>query len=101
MRRPPLSTLTDTLFPDTALFRSSQIIVQGRMHGTTDTRGYLARKAELWPFVADSFARLQADADFVIVEGAGSPAEVNLRANDIANMGFARRTNVQIGRAHV
>src|SRR3546814_7976509 len=66
------------------------------MHGTTDARGYLARKAELWPFVADSFARLQADADFVIVEGAGSPAEVNLRANDIANMGFARRTNVPV-----
>ncbi|MFC3676892.1 cobyric acid synthase [Ferrovibrio xuzhouensis] len=76
--------------------RTSQIIVQGRMHGTTDARGYLGRKAELWPFVADSFARLQADADFVIVEGAGSPAEVNLRANDIANMGFARRAGVPV-----
>ena len=76
--------------------RTSQIVVQGRVHGQTDARGYLARKAELWPFVAESFARLQAEADFVIVEGAGSPAEVNLRANDIANMGFAIRAGVPV-----
>lgn len=76
--------------------RTSQIVVQGRVHGQADARGYLARKAELWPFVAESFARLQAEADFVIVEGAGSPAEVNLRANDIANMGFAVRAGVPV-----
>ena len=40
----------------------------------------------------DSFARLKADADLVLIEGAGSAAEVNLRARDIANMGFARET---------
>ncbi|WP_341703327.1 cobyric acid synthase [Ferrovibrio sp.] len=76
--------------------RTSQIIVQGRMHGSTDARGYQQRKAELWPFVAESFGRLRDAADFVIVEGAGSPAEVNLRANDIANMGFAQRAGVPV-----
>ncbi|MFN4310608.1 MAG: cobyric acid synthase [Ferrovibrio sp.] len=76
--------------------RTSQIVVQGRIHGSTDARGYLAKKAELWPFVAESFGKLKQDADFVVVEGAGSPAEVNLRANDIANMGFATRAGVPV-----
>ena len=76
--------------------RTSQIIVQGRMHGQSDARGYLGKKAALWPFVAESFAKLRDEADFVIVEGAGSPAEVNLRANDIANMGFAGRAGVPV-----
>lgn len=76
--------------------RTSQIVVQGHMHGRSDARGYLDLKAELWPFVAESFERLKGEADFVIVEGAGSPAEVNLRANDIANMGFATRAGVPV-----
>jgi adenosylcobyric acid synthase len=76
--------------------RTSQIVVQGRIYAQSDARGYLATKAELWPFVAESFATLKADADFVIVEGAGSPAEINLRANDIANMGFATRAGVPV-----
>lgn len=76
--------------------RTSQIVVQGKVYAQSDARGYLAKKAELWPFVAESYAKLKAEADFVIVEGAGSPAEVNLRANDIANMGFATRANVPV-----
>ena len=76
--------------------RTSQIVVQGKIYAQSDARGYLARKAELWPFVAESFARLKTAADFVIVEGAGSPAEINLRANDIANMGFATRAAVPV-----
>lgn len=76
--------------------RTAQIVVQGRMQGQSDARGYLQKKAALWPSVAESFARLQQEADFIIVEGAGSPAEVNLRANDIANMGFATRAGVPV-----
>lgn len=76
--------------------RTSQIVVQGKVYAQSDGRGYLNYKAELWPFVAESYAKLKADADFVIVEGAGSPAEVNLRANDIANMGFATRADVPV-----
>ena len=76
--------------------RTAQIIVQGKIYAQSDGRGYINRKAELWPFVAESYAKLKVDADFVIVEGAGSPAEVNLRANDIANMGFATRCDVPV-----
>src|SRR6202162_5104445 len=47
-------------------------------------------RRELMPLVLDSFARLRGEVDLVLVEGAGSASEVNLRANDIANMGFAR-----------
>jgi cobyric acid synthase CobQ len=76
--------------------RTAQIIVHGHIHDQSNARGYLGKKATLWPFVAESFERLKREADFIIVEGAGSPAEVNLRANDIANMGFATRANVPV-----
>jgi adenosylcobyric acid synthase len=59
-------------------------------------RDYAALKPQLMAPVLDSFHRLQSQADLVIVEGAGSPAEVNLRANDIANMGFARAADVPV-----
>src|SRR6202034_3874240 len=68
----------------------SQIVVQGKVFGTAQAREYQTRKPELMPYVLDSFAKLRADCDIVRVEGAGSASEVNLRANDIANMGFAR-----------
>lgn len=67
----------------------AQVIVQGQRLTTVKARDYAALKPQLMTSVLDSFHRLQRDADLVIVEGAGSPAEVNLRANDIANMGFA------------
>ena len=53
-------------------------------------------KRDLLPQVLESFGRLRAEADIVLVEGAGSAAEVNLRANDIANMGFARAADVPV-----
>jgi adenosylcobyric acid synthase len=74
----------------------SQVIVQGRRVGTLRAKNYLEKKAALIPPVLESFAILARDADIVLVEGAGSPAEVNLRANDIANMGFARRADVPV-----
>ena len=67
----------------------AQVIVQGRIFTTSQARDYAQIKASLLPYVLDSFAELSAGADLVLVEGAGSPAEVNLRHNDIANMGFA------------
>jgi adenosylcobyric acid synthase len=57
---------------------------------------YLAKKTELLPPVLESFAHLARDADIILVEGAGSPAEINLRAGDIANMGFARAADVPV-----
>ncbi len=74
----------------------SQIIVQGRRVATLRARDYGAFKPTLLPRVLESFGRLAAKYDLVIVEGAGSPAEVNLRAGDIANMGFARAAGVPV-----
>lgn len=74
----------------------AQLIVRGQMAGTWKASGYQARKGELLDLVVDSFRRLEAESDLVIVEGAGSPAEVNLRAGDIANMGFARAAGVPV-----
>lgn len=74
----------------------AQVIVQGKRLTTVKARDYAALKPQLMAPVLDSFHRLQREADLVIVEGAGSPAEVNLRANDIANMGFARAADVPV-----
>jgi adenosylcobyric acid synthase len=74
----------------------SQVIVQGRRVATVKARDYTALKPSLMAPVLDSFTRLAAAHDLVIVEGAGSPAEVNLRAGDIANMGFARAAGVPV-----
>ena len=76
--------------------RGAQVVVQGTVTDTADARGYHALKAELMPRVLESFARLGEDADLILVEGAGSPAEVNLRENDIANMGFALAARVPV-----
>lgn len=74
----------------------SQIIVHGKRFATCKAREYANLKPKLLPFVMESFERLKSNHDIVIVEGAGSPAEVNLRPGDIANMGFARAANVPV-----
>ena len=74
----------------------AQVIVQGKRFATLKARDYGQMKATLMPHVLDSFHRLAATHDLIIVEGAGSPAEVNLRAGDIANMGFAEAADVPV-----
>ena len=74
----------------------SQIIVHGKRFATCKAREYANLKPKLLPFVLESFERLKLSHDIVVVEGAGSPAEVNLRPGDIANMGFARAANVPV-----
>ena len=74
----------------------AQVVVQGRMVGSARAKEYQDWKPRLMPAVLDSFARLRAEADLVLVEGAGSASEANLRANDIANMGFARATDTPV-----
>ncbi len=76
--------------------RGAQIIVQGRAIGRASAADYAKRKIELLPAVLESFAQLESAADLVLVEGAGSPAEINLRANDIANMGFASAADLPV-----
>jgi adenosylcobyric acid synthase len=74
----------------------AQIVVQGRVYGSAKAAAYQKMKPELLPFVLDSYARMKAEADIVLIEGAGSAAEINLRANDIANMGFARAADAPV-----
>jgi adenosylcobyric acid synthase len=74
----------------------SQIIVQGKRFATARARDYAKLKPELLGPVIESFDRLRAQHDLVIVEGAGSPAEINLRKGDIANMGFAQAVRVPV-----
>jgi adenosylcobyric acid synthase len=74
----------------------AQVVVEGRVFGTARAGDYHALKPQLLPRVLASFERLAAAADIVLVEGAGSPAEVNLRPGDIANMGFAEAADVPV-----
>ncbi len=74
----------------------AQVIVHGRVAGNATARAWQRRKATLLPAVLESYTRLRADADLVLVEGAGSASEVNLRPNDIANMGFARAVDAPV-----
>ena len=83
----------------------AQIVVQGKVRGTAKAVEYMGMKQTLLPYVIESFEKMKAEADLVLVEGAGSASEVNLRRYDIANMGFARAAGVpvvivgEIGRA--
>ncbi|RKP48453.1 cobyric acid synthase [Trinickia fusca] len=74
----------------------AQVIVHGRARGNLDARAYHAYKPVAMQAVLESFERLRAKSDLVVVEGAGSPAEVNLREGDIANMGFAEAADCPV-----
>lgn len=74
----------------------AQVVVQGKVVGRADARAYHAMKPDLLPRALESFDRLAAEADLMLVEGAGSPAEINLRAGDIANMGFAEAADIPV-----
>jgi len=74
----------------------AQVVVRGRVWGSVQAEAYQALKSDLLPAVMESFDRLAEGADLLLVEGAGSPAEVNLRAGDIANMGFAEAARVPV-----
>ncbi|WP_428631298.1 cobyric acid synthase [Sphingopyxis sp.] len=76
--------------------RTSQLIVHGRVRGTLGSGNFREARGALLTEVMESYDRLRATCDLVVVEGAGSPAEINLRAGDIANMGFARAANVPV-----
>ena len=76
--------------------RTSQLVVHGRAVSTLEAAEYLARRDRLLAPVMESFGRLVGAFDLVVVEGAGSTAETNLRDRDIANMGFARRAEVPV-----
>ena len=74
----------------------AQVVVRGRVRGNATARDYHALKPQLLPEVLSAYQELADQADLVVVEGAGSAAEVNLRASDIANMGFATAAGVPV-----
>ncbi len=76
--------------------RTSQLIVHGKVRGTLGSGNFREARGSLIGEVLESYRRLRGQCDLVVVEGAGSPAEINLRAGDIANMGFARAANVPV-----
>ncbi len=76
--------------------RSSQVVVLGKAQGTVSARSYRERKAALLDVVTDTLADLRTRHDVVVCEGAGSPAEINLRATDIANMGLAQAADLPV-----
>ncbi|MGV3709738.1 MAG: cobyric acid synthase [Gemmatimonas sp.] len=76
--------------------RTSQVVVLGKPWYTKDAVSYYARKAELWPVVTGALDRLRAQYDVVVIEGAGSPAEINLAQYDIVNMRVARYANAPV-----
>jgi len=74
----------------------AQVIVHGQVYGDLRAEDFQTARISLIDFVMQSYERLQAESDIVVIEGAGSPAEINLRTGDIANMGFARPANVPV-----
>jgi adenosylcobyric acid synthase len=75
---------------------TSQIIVQGQVAGRLHARDWRGKKPTMLPIIADSFSRMAANCDLLLVEGAGSAAETNLREGDVANMGFADALGVPV-----
>jgi len=76
--------------------KTAQVIMQGKVHKNLGAKAYHTYKTQAMPVVLDSFKRLQQHYQRIIVEGAGSPAEINLRQGDIANMGFAEAVNCPV-----
>ncbi len=91
----PMNDMNPVLLKPESL-SGAQLIVGGHIRGRVGPQDYRHFKKTLLPEVLAAFARLKAQADLVIVEGAGSPAEINLRAGDIANMGFALAVEVPV-----
>ena len=84
----PLVCMNPILLKPTS-HTGSQVIVNGEVRGNLSARDYFAHKTELIPEIKAAFRKLETYADIIVIEGAGSPAEINLKQNDIVNMGMA------------
>lgn len=76
--------------------KGAQVVVLGKREATLSARDYMKQRERFLPAILESFGHLCSQADLVLIEGAGSPAEVNLRDGDIANMGFAHAADVPV-----
>ena len=74
----------------------SQVIVMGEVLGDMDARKYFAYKKSLMPMVLEAYSSLAAENDIIVIEGAGSPAEINLKQDDIVNMGLAKAVGAPV-----
>jgi len=94
-RTPPSVDMNPVLLkPQTDM--GAQLIVRGRRVGVMQASAHRQSKSELLDIAVECYRRLQGEAELVVVEGAGSPAETNLRTHDIANMGFAHAANLPV-----
>ena len=94
-RREPVTAMNPVLLkPEQET--GAQVVVRGQRRTSMSARAYWSERGKLMPEVLAAFHELAEDADFVLVEGAGSASEVNLRANDLANFGFAQAANVPV-----
>ncbi|MGV8853801.1 MAG: cobyric acid synthase [Devosia sp.] len=94
-RRNPVTAMNPVLLkPEQET--GAQVVVRGQRRAAMTARTYWAERGKLLPEVLEAFGELAADVDFVIVEGAGSASEVNLRGNDIANFGFAQAADIPV-----
>ena len=76
--------------------RTSQLVAMGKMRGKLQAMDFLTRKKRLWTVVADALDNLRQRYDIIVVEGAGSPAEINLRSGDIVNMAIALHADAPV-----
>jgi adenosylcobyric acid synthase len=76
--------------------QGSQVIVNGQVIGNMSAKNYYAQKTKLIPNILDSFNNLANEYDIIVIEGAGSPAEINLNEDDIVNMGLAKLVNAPV-----
>ena len=74
----------------------SQVIVNGEVLGDMDARRYFAYKKSLMPMILDTYRSLARENDIIVIEGAGSPAEINLKKDDIVNMGLAKAVGAPV-----
>ncbi len=94
-RRDPITAMNPVLLKPEGE-TGSQVVVRGQRRASLSARQYWSDRAQLMPEVLGAFHELEASADIVFVEGAGSASEVNLRAGDIANFGFARAAGLPV-----
>ena len=91
----PLVCMNPILLKPTS-HTGSQVIVNGEVRGNLSARDYFAHKTELIPDIKAAFRKLETYADIIVIEGAGSPAEINLKQNDIVNMGMAAMVDAPV-----
>ncbi|HED24537.1 MAG TPA: cobyric acid synthase, partial [Firmicutes bacterium] len=91
----PLVEMNPVLLKPTS-DQGSQVVVMGRPAGNMEAMAYLDWREKLLPVIDKAFEKLYRQSDIVVIEGAGSPAEINLRQNDLVNMGLARRLQAPV-----